>query len=328
MKKDLIKENAVKKEDVVFIDAQYEDNEEAKESVQELTQKESISKKVVITTPVLDNGVSFHDDDLRKIAIFTDTKEEFIQMLGRKRSGQRPAELDLYICKRNQAYFASRCRDVERTLRYYQRYNAKLPHDSNQAPNVWYQEEALDDLMRNEQTYHQMKKFCYVEGGMLKINVFSRDRLVSNRKFYKKMSLALNEDEDAFLKEQASWLGFSELSGMEMLSVLSNAEKSIVALNAIKETISKYLDKDLSKEENMKMAAELQGNLEVIVTEENGFDEKDIKAILKGVSSDRPISVKNFNAVISQFQDALPYQMEKPTGSTFRISVISNSDSE
>ena len=40
----------------------------------------------MIATAVMDNGVSFHDTALRNMVIFADTKEEFIQMLGRKRT--------------------------------------------------------------------------------------------------------------------------------------------------------------------------------------------------------------------------------------------------
>lgn len=60
----LVEENdgcKITAEDVVFIDAKYEQDEDAVESVLELSEKKLISRKIIITTPVLDNGVSFRD---------------------------------------------------------------------------------------------------------------------------------------------------------------------------------------------------------------------------------------------------------------------------
>lgn len=212
LKKNLVKAKAIKKDEVVFIDAQYEDNDTAEESVRELTRKNCISKKVVIATPVLDNGVSFHDENLRKIVIFTDTKEEFIQMLGRKRTDQ--CTVDLYMCARDCTYFEKRVHEIDRTLSYYNKHGSQLIQNHYQ-PNVLIQERPLDDIMRNEQAYQRMKKFCYVENGLLKINNFSIDRLASNQVFYRNMCSALSEDEEAFLNEQVGWLGLKVLDDIE-----------------------------------------------------------------------------------------------------------------
>jgi superfamily II DNA or RNA helicase len=85
----------LKKDEVIFIDAQYRNDLEGYEQVLELQQKASISKKVVIATSVLDNGVSFQDEDLNNIIIFADTWETFIQMVGRKRKDSK--QVNLYI---------------------------------------------------------------------------------------------------------------------------------------------------------------------------------------------------------------------------------------
>lgn len=93
--------------------------------------------QVLITTAVLDCGVNIIDDRVRNVAIMTDDRTSFMQMLGRKR---RKAEetVDLWVqipsAKKNEA----RLRDCERKLKWLERYddpqvalasNRKLAHD-------------------------------------------------------------------------------------------------------------------------------------------------------------------------------------------------------
>ena len=59
LKDDGSKEELYTKEDVIFIDARYENDDESQESVHELKEKKLISKKIIITTSVMDNGISF-----------------------------------------------------------------------------------------------------------------------------------------------------------------------------------------------------------------------------------------------------------------------------
>lgn len=109
-----------KENEVIFIDADYDKDSETQKSVNELNRKKLISQKIIITTPVLDNGISFHDIDLKNIVILTDTKEEFIQMLGRKRINNE--KITVYVCERDSAHFKHRLQGVEDALTTYQRY--------------------------------------------------------------------------------------------------------------------------------------------------------------------------------------------------------------
>ena len=106
--------NAISNEDVVFIDAFYDSNVEASQSVDELNESKIINKRVVIATSVLDNGISFQDALLRNIAILADTEEEFIQMLGRKREDK--SGLDLYISRRNENHFKKRYNEIKNIM--------------------------------------------------------------------------------------------------------------------------------------------------------------------------------------------------------------------
>lgn len=116
----LINGDEVKEKDVVFIDAEYQKDCEASKVIDELAIKDYISRRIVIATAVIDNGVSFHDKQLRNIAIMADTEETFIQMLGRKR--QDGLKLNLYICKRGIDHFSRRYESVKRKLDFYKKY--------------------------------------------------------------------------------------------------------------------------------------------------------------------------------------------------------------
>lgn len=116
-RKQLIQNNNIDVDDVVFIDADYQKNDDAQETISELAVYKYANKRIVVSTAVIDNGVSFHDKSLRNMVILADTRETFIQMLGRKRRDN--AELNLYICKREQNHFLKRLKQAEQSLEFY-----------------------------------------------------------------------------------------------------------------------------------------------------------------------------------------------------------------
>lgn len=120
----LIKETEVKETDIVFIDAEYQKDYEAFKDIEQLSIKKLINRRIVIATAVIDNGVSFHDKQLRNIAIMADTEEMFIQMLGRKRKDG--LKLNLYICKRGIDHFSKRYESVKRKLDFYKKYKKDI----------------------------------------------------------------------------------------------------------------------------------------------------------------------------------------------------------
>lgn len=111
-------------EDVVFIDADYDKDEEAFRSVTQVSESKYIDKRIVIATAVMDNGVSFHDTALRNMVIFADTKEEFIQMLGRKRTDGKT--INLYVCRRDREHFRKRFVAAKEILKIYEQYEKDL----------------------------------------------------------------------------------------------------------------------------------------------------------------------------------------------------------
>ena len=59
-----------------------------------------LEPKVLITTSVLDNGISLEDSSLRNIAIISNSRLSFIQMLGRIRECDGVDTINLILLKR------------------------------------------------------------------------------------------------------------------------------------------------------------------------------------------------------------------------------------
>lgn len=106
---------------VVMIKAEYKDDGEAIEVVDEIVEKGTIEKAdIVISTSVMDNGINLKDKKLNHFVLLADTEVEFIQMLGRKRKDNRP--LELYIIGQDKEHFKMRKRWVEKRLRIAEEY--------------------------------------------------------------------------------------------------------------------------------------------------------------------------------------------------------------
>lgn len=126
LKKDLCDgENPICKEEIVFIEATLEEDEYAEEAVKEIESSNKSNKRIIITTPVMDNGISIHDEGLKHIAIMTDDESSFIQMLGRRRN-QEKEQIKLYLFKRDVHYFENRLDQMEGVLREYKKIKEHL----------------------------------------------------------------------------------------------------------------------------------------------------------------------------------------------------------
>lgn len=251
-----------KSEDVVFIDAKFRKNEEAAKSIAELSEINMIRKKVIITTSVMDNGISFHDVNLRNIVITADTKEEFIQMLGRKRKDQE--YVDLYLEKRTSQFFVRRYKSTNDILETLSKFGRNLtPMYTNKDgclltvwqsvkynlfPNIVCQQRLLDTIMKNPNIYRIFNNFCFVFRGCLWVNDISINRLAKLRAHYEKLSEALLEDPDAFLKLQLSWLNITDDKADKIIEDCNLSEFEY-HVTRIEEIVIKWLDKDIVGDE-------------------------------------------------------------------------------
>lgn len=91
--------------DSVFIDARWADDNDdiVLDTVGNMVKEQDFKQQVVVATSVIDNGISIKNVELRNLVVMADTKEQFIQMLGRKRLdhdvNKKPERIDLFLLK-------------------------------------------------------------------------------------------------------------------------------------------------------------------------------------------------------------------------------------
>ena len=315
IKRKLLEAEGLKKEDIIFIDADYEESNEANEVVNEIVNYKKTKRRVVISTAVMDNGITFSDEDLVNIAIFADTKETFLQMLGRRRGNNE--EIQLYICKRSKEHFLRRLQYMEQILQCYKRYEKEL--NTLYCDNLlclnqkeyWYaHQKILNVILSNNYSKEFMQKICCAYMGCIKYNPFSIERCEDLKLYYENLVIKLENDENAFLKQQAEWLGISDdilnQAIIEFEEDLFTKNRNILETE-IKKIIVSQQGK-LTEEENKKWKIKIRKSLEFFIekAEQEGEAIKGSKGIGK---SDRTLTEEIFNFCMTYAK--LPYLMEK-----------------
>ena len=305
-------------DNVVFIDARYKTDENGSDSVRELVDKQIIEKPVIITTSVLDNGVSFEDEGLRNIIIMADSKEEFIQMLGRKRpDGKR---LQVYICKRDKAYFVRKLHYIDTIKNCYDRYAGEIKHMWLNG-NILEQQNVLNAMFSSEVTYRLLKRFCYFVTGYIKVSWFAELKLAKLQLFYKEMIKKFETDENAFLRVQAGWLGYSEEqiqefiegeTGQKLEDNKIKLEEELKLLLGENETLAFSTEEN---KEKLKRNAVIKNLLKFFFDRADNIEDKEkrLEAIGK---NDRAMQPEEFNCCMETAQ--LNYEMIKE-GKSFII---------
>ena len=328
LQRELLKnQKDVEKENVIFLDAHYRKEESTREAAEEIIKERLSSKRVIISTAVMDNGVSFHDLALRNIVILADEKETFIQMLGRKRKDE--SKVSLYICKQNAEHFKRRKRHVKEALECYERYKEnlksidyafgsqkygepvreryvedRLNSNRNYSVCLGYQQYVLNGLLTNEISNKYIREFCYALDGLLIRNKFSIKRYRDLKLFYKDMIEKIEEDEYAFVKQQAEWLGFSE---DEQESIICDAKGSVDEenLKILRRAIQEKLNKPMNKQENIEWKLSIKDVIIYFLKKDDEYEDSEEKYIKK---NDNSFAQKKFARCMKAAE--LPYTME------------------
>lgn len=171
----------------------------------------SFNSSVLITTKVLDNGVSLHDRNIRKIVLDTVEQTEFLQMLGRRRTCEEDEQIQLYLPRHTKQYFAWLLnRNIRPALELMEKSEDVI----------------LQELMKNPDVYDIARRYFYLQNGKLNKNYLAERQLREQEKEYQKMMECLEEDENAFVKEQLKWLECDEqnIQIIELSKVKKQAE--------------------------------------------------------------------------------------------------------
>ncbi len=322
----------INEKDVIFLDAKYDENDDSKESVNEIVNEEFSSRKVVISTAVMDNGVSFKDFNLTNIVIMADTREMFLQMLGRKRTDG--GKVKLYICKQNVEHFRKRKMYTENILKCYERHRNILrelekPYCLVSKPcylysyvetlfintketfysTEWKQQDILNEILEDTVSSQYIRKFCYSLGGIITLNSLAIKKYLKLKLFYKDMIEKMENDEYAFVKQQADWLGVSH-DKVEVVIEESSIDELSKNRERLENAIKEVLGVSMTREENIEWKLKIWKPLLYFLSRDKDFKDGEEDAIKK---NDRTISDKIFERCMTQA--GLPYVLKIKRGS-------------
>ena len=201
-------------------------------AMKEIIENKCFEEKVLITTKVLDNGVSIHDTTVKNILIETTSETEFIQMLGRRRIEEHEdVVLNLFIPRMNAGYFKSMIvRRIQPML--------ELTEFS--------QEELMKAVM-DEEKYRDIKALFDVEDGRFVLNPIAKKRLHQRKKYFEKIIAMMETDKNYFVKEQLSWLGISTMENVTFFEDLKFQKHFEELKEILRQLTGVELDKDKQK---------------------------------------------------------------------------------
>lgn len=328
----------------------------------EIVKKNLMNKMIIISTPVMDNGISIKDIGLRNLVLLCDTEEEFIQMIGRKREDGE--KVNLYLWKRDVLHFKRRFQYWDKINHFYEDNKNKFfwiegihkffkdavgkvlesishPNGNLSSPNgnesnvfnqLWF---LFDKLIGSRQgslklifdDYNLAKIMCFPFKGFICLNDFSIQRCKFLCSFYKDMAERMENDEDAFLNEQLSWLGVdkscaTDISGdvypQKIENLIERISLSIESSLEDKEIVKLEREDFLSFYETFRKCMK-----EVYEITEDGEELENALKYLR--RNDRPIPCDLFNSFMEKFE--LPYQLETEPQSSSKVYCVSKTTS-
>lgn len=216
MKEKLVK-GGLDSQDVEILHSDNIDSPCNSELVRHLSICHKLLPKILITTAVLDNGVSIHDEEVGNVVILTESKISFLQMLGRVRA-ESVNRCNLIFVIRSEDVFLNRKNKYEQRLAEYKKleqtnlklcsgYFEKLIWD-NTDDLVEFYRNALVKMPYDYQCFTPQKWVRVTKGNEeLYVNQFAKIKtgnmyLIESR-FY---SIAV-DDPLKVVYEQMSWIG-------------------------------------------------------------------------------------------------------------------------
>jgi superfamily II DNA or RNA helicase len=234
--------------EVEILNAHILDEKITDTNVRMLTAGNKLVGKILITTSVLDNGVSIHDPEVTDIVIATESKTAFMQMIGRVRS-ESTESCNLYIYPRDVKYYERRLQQYQKKMEFFKEISLNDMENTffETINRGWASNDEEGEMLRNavvltkySNEYYQKKSTSILlrrREYVLAQNVFAMCKtgnlLLATRNF---LQCALKSP-TAVAETQISWLG-------------KNAEELIVENSSYKEELKKALLDELLKIQN------------------------------------------------------------------------------
>lgn len=292
----------------VFIDARWaDDNDEiVYGTVEKMSKEQDFTQQVVVATSVIDNGVSIKNVELRNLVIMADTREQFIQMLGRKRVdwdvNKEPKRINLYLLKKKKSDFSARLHKLEKDKEYiYDEYD-----ENDDFKKV------LEKVYRKPNWYKCFRRTCHITDDSVVLNKFAREQYEYLSDNYTKIINRFDEEDDyAFVRQQAEWIG-------KKVDDVVN-ERKITLKEKVERIIDGYVGDKLESEDVIKLREDIRKDLKTLLIEckDNVKEEKaeelkkSIDEMNKGSSekNKRNFTPDSFNFIMHVLK--IDYTMEK-----------------
>ena len=118
LKQMLIDTKKIHNHEITILNADNLEEDVNSELVASLTIKHVLPTKILITTAVLDNGVSIHDENVRNVVVETESEVSFKQMLGRIRT-ESITGIDLLFVEKNSNFYKKRMLKLEAEVDFF-----------------------------------------------------------------------------------------------------------------------------------------------------------------------------------------------------------------
>ncbi len=167
----LIKDENVSAEQIGILNADIIESPVNTELVEALAIAHKLIPKILITSSVLDNGVSILDPDVKNVVIVTESKISFLQMIGRVRAEATEA-CNLYFLMRDARFFRERSKNLEIQKAFFEKIDAKAVQQ-----NPYY---FLNTIWENnpKEEAELLRKSLIMTDGKIVIDTVNPDRRV------------------------------------------------------------------------------------------------------------------------------------------------------
>lgn len=212
-----------------------------------LIEQNMFEEKVLITTKVLDNGISIHDRKVRNIVLSTTSWADFIQMKGRRRiHPDENVQLNIYLPKLSKKYFENSLKaNIEPALQLFERPIS----------------EVLEVALSSNEGRKLVHQYYDIIHGKLTLNQIAKKELTKKAELYCSFIDGLKNDPDYFVKEQLKWLG-----GIDYEHVVNLTEKRYQkALTDLVSVLTKQVEEpELLKNEQLHFRAQVKPMLAIL----------------------------------------------------------------
>lgn len=269
-------------------------SEKGEKISEQLVSTHTFDCKVLISTLVLEAGVSVCETNVKNIVDLHYLRETFIQTLGRKRM-QENENLNVYILNRNAQFWAGKQNFCMQILKEYQTIQGNFRYDLQRHIATRLLAQAGNEVL---------KTFVYYDDGF-RFNGISILKAEQEKQFYSWILKMCQEDGHAFIREQLAWMGLESAYSEENWVKDTCDEECSEALSKCLEKYAgcKPWDKTIFREIRIELTA---------IIHKHCSD--------KGFKSDQPAHIDKLN---KKFQELhLPYEILKKTvkrKQTYRI---------